>query len=290
MMAYVCFRREGLEPAPAYRALGVYGGDDGLTADAKPDALERTYRIFGQEMKAESIQRGQPGVTFLSRIYSPDVWTGAPHSVCDIRRQLAKIHVSSTRAHRGQSPESKLLQKCLGYLQTDAETPVIGVLARFVCSRFGDIKPTGERSWWSQWEGESVQFPNKFGSWMEDVLFEQMPTFDLKRFQDHLTSCSTDPARVLCFPICMERAPVPGGAMVVAGDYIGDTHPALVEGPVIVKRPTPAPTKKKSGPKSMIAKIGKPKGKPKSKPKGKLASKAKVHSSYGSKLDPVMTV
>jgi len=80
-MAFCALRRtriNGAFPTPehAWNSLGVYGGDDGLTADVNPEAYVAACAEVGQKLDIEVIHRGERGITFLSRIYSPPclVW------------------------------------------------------------------------------------------------------------------------------------------------------------------------------------------------------------------------
>lgn len=122
-----CALRHHFDPVAAYNALGVYGGDDGVTFDLPPNTLMRTVAKFGMSFKAEAVQRGNP-VPFLGRIYL-DPWT-SEESVCDVLRQLRKLHLTATPKI---VPAALVLhRKARGILATDPATPLITSWAKNV--------------------------------------------------------------------------------------------------------------------------------------------------------------
>jgi len=122
-----CALRHHYSPSDAYDALGVYGGDDGVTFDLPPNTLMRTVAKFGMSYKAEAIDKGNP-VPFLGRIYL-DPWT-TNESICDVQRQFRKLHLTATPA---TVPNALVLhRKAIGILATDPETPLISEWAKAV--------------------------------------------------------------------------------------------------------------------------------------------------------------
>lgn len=176
-MAYTCLRRQGFEPSEAYRRLGIYGGDDGLTADVDPILYSKICASFGQKLTAEPLKRGQLGVKFLARMYSPNVWFGDVNSCCDIYRQLSKFHVT-VALPMDILPKDKLLEKARAFSLTDRNTPFLGDFVSRVVDIVGEIKEdqrlTAIRKWQSD-EPIEVQYPNVYGEWMEDVARLQLP-------------------------------------------------------------------------------------------------------------------
>ncbi len=112
-------------PEEAWKALGVYGGDDGGTADIDPVHYVKIAGLFGQDLKASTTRKGDFGVSFLARIYGPHVWQGDPNSCCDLIRQLSKFHVT-VRLPEGVTPLMKLKEKVRSFMMTDSQTPVLG--------------------------------------------------------------------------------------------------------------------------------------------------------------------
>jgi hypothetical protein len=84
-VAYLAFRRTKnpygyLTPTEAWARLGIYGGDDGLTANLDPKCHTAAAKKMGQVLTVDVKKRGEVYVSFLARIYSPFVWTGSPSS------------------------------------------------------------------------------------------------------------------------------------------------------------------------------------------------------------------
>lgn len=124
---YVERRISGLQPIEAYEALGMYGGDDGITFDCNPDVLSRVYAKTGLLVKTDIVEAGGP-VPFLGR-YFLDPWT-VPNSICDIPRQLRKLHLTATP--KTVSTDLILLRKAEAILVTDPETPILSTWAKRV--------------------------------------------------------------------------------------------------------------------------------------------------------------
>jgi hypothetical protein len=135
-MVYSAFRstkKKGayIPPREAYKKLGIYGGDDGVTGNVDPTAFKIATDRVGQQLEIAVIRRGEIGVEFLSRHYSPDVWFGDVNSVSDIRRQVSKLH-STHNLPANVTPVEKLIEKARSFYLTDPHTPVIGAWAKKV--------------------------------------------------------------------------------------------------------------------------------------------------------------
>lgn len=103
----------------------MVGGDDGIAGDMPERPLAKSCKDVGQVLEYEHVSKGQPGINFLSRFYTSDVWYGDPNSCCDVKRQLIKFHLS-TKLPQTVTPVQKLVEKCRSFLMTDANTPIIG--------------------------------------------------------------------------------------------------------------------------------------------------------------------
>ena len=189
-------KRNGLylNAEEAFIGLGIYGGDDGLTADTEEATYVAAASMIGQKLTAEPVKRGKLGVKFLARIYSPHVWYGDANSCCDIVRQLSKFHVT-VALPPGIGPIDKFVQKARSYVLSDENTPVIGLL----CVKglnLGGIsiarKPGMEAmdTWLSRYD-KDCQYPNEAGDWMLDYVTFVFPTFDFDRFAKWITDCKT---------------------------------------------------------------------------------------------------
>jgi len=189
-MAYVTFREAGCEPKEAYRKLGVYGGDDGLTPDVDAELYTKVAAKFGHVLEADKIERGKKGISFLARLYSPNVWYGDTSSCADISRALSKFH---TTVACNVKPEDKLFEKAYALYLTDADTPIIG---DFVC-HVVDVSGKGHddfKNVLNIWGAEiplSDQYPNvNVENWMDEVIVDQgLSGFRIKDFVAWLSDC-----------------------------------------------------------------------------------------------------
>jgi len=227
-MAYVALkqtRTAGAYPTAeeAYNGLGVYGGDDGLTADVDPKAYIRACESVGQKLEVEPVARGCSGITFLSRQFSPDVWFGALDSCCDLPRQLSKFH-TTVRLPSNVTPEDKLIEKARSYILTDGNTPIIGDLCQrvmqFATHNPANLQNSGIGQWFSRYAND-VQFPNEnHNGWMDAYALDVLPGFDHAKFQLAIrnTGCLID---LLHLPECIEqKEPAPGPVTMVVNDTI----------------------------------------------------------------------
>jgi hypothetical protein len=223
-IAYRGFRLMGFSPEEAYSRLGIYGGDDGLTADMDPVAYQRSAASIGQVLEEETVKRGNRGVNFLSRYYSPFVWTGDSDSMCDLKRQIIKFHLT-TALGADVTPLMKLREKCRGFYLSDRNTPVIGAFASAVEGLFGpsemDERLRGVASYHAELPDDE-QYPNaNVEGWMNAEALVNFPSFDFKRFAKWLNTVR-DGASPLSPPVCCEElAPcVPPADVVVDGDIV----------------------------------------------------------------------
>jgi hypothetical protein len=196
-MHYLAFRlmHNGTYLAPhlAWYSLGMYGGDDGITADLDPERLQRAGAMLGFKVKAFTIKRGDR-FSFLNRHY-PAAWLGDPSSYSDIKRALVKFHVTPQLTVTNQE---KLVQKSLGYLFSDAKTPVLGDIALAVTVLAGISIEDGEsmcdplrlRSYHSVCP-MNEQYPQVQSEAGQEFLQEQLPGFPYQKFLSNLEACCT---------------------------------------------------------------------------------------------------
>lgn len=90
-LSYCAHRLDGMPEEAAYAALGLYVGDDSVSA-CTPRSMEAVGHDLGYVIKAEVIRHGEP-VPFLSRVFT-DAWTGGTGSYQDPVRLLRKSHMS----------------------------------------------------------------------------------------------------------------------------------------------------------------------------------------------------
>jgi len=224
--AYATFRRMRIpgtskfyHPEAAYSMLGIYGGDDGLTANIDPALFRDTASALGAKMEAESVVRGKFGVNFLARYYSPNVWTGALDSCCSLHRQLSKFH-ATVRLPPTITAESKLIEKARAFYLTDKNTPIIGPFVSLVVALSLSMDQTDHQSIWNaQWDTPN-QYPNEnTEDWMEHVVACDIPEFDREAFDNWLASVRTL-SDCLSPPLCMEPRPVETKLPVVVDEDV----------------------------------------------------------------------
>jgi hypothetical protein len=206
--AYLAFRKtqkpDGTyhNPQQAFAALGLHCGDDGIDADLPSQTHEAAAKSVGLSLEVMLVPRYERGVNFLSRYYSPEVWTGCLDSMCDIKRQLSKFHVT-VRLPAGYPNILKLVEKSLSFVSTDPNTPVLGELCRHVLANT-ETRPNksmGIGQWWSKFE-LSVQYPNgNVNGWMDTEFDIQLPEFDRSTFETWLASAKQE-KELLQPPIC----------------------------------------------------------------------------------------
>jgi hypothetical protein len=194
-MAYKALRMTRIDgnymtPKEAWDALGIYGGDDGLTANADPKSYVKSCSSVGQKLEVILSERGSSTVSFLARIYSPQVWYGSPNSMCDIRRQLGKIHVTP-HLPDNVAPIKKLAEKLTGFYLTDSNTPIIGEFASLFIERVGGSEMSlGIANYFARYP-EHEQYPNEDdGEWMENEAMLSLPNFSFTVFRAWLRELS----------------------------------------------------------------------------------------------------
>jgi hypothetical protein len=229
-------------------------------------------------------RRGESGVNFLARIYSPDVWFGDVDSVCDIARQLAKLHLTTATP---ATAAEKATEKAISFYLTDANTPVIGDWARRLVKFVGvDINPLEDPLGLRSWNSLTVfdnQYPNskQVRPWAYDLIEEQMPGFDVGEWKDYLDDLD-DPATImedfLSAPCCWTAPLIRAKRHITVN---GDHVPPLEE-------PAARPSKPKSAKPKKVRFDLAPKAKPNArkstipksnKPMEKVKDKSKRHGS-----------
>lgn len=228
-IAYTTLRRTKVDgvyltPAEAWRRLGIYGGDDGLTPDVDPVLYTKTAASFGQVLEQSVVKRGECYVEFLSRIYGPYVWEGDPNNCCDLRRQLGKVHISATMP-ANITPLEKYADKIRGFKLSDANTPVIGHLVRLF-ERL--VEPQRELP--QQFAKKLIKwtngpFHNERADWMFDYMSSSMPDFNYDQFLDwygdtYSLERGAGGQALLHMPLCCEPIEPKAARPAVVGDDV----------------------------------------------------------------------
>jgi len=198
------FKGKRRTPTEAWAALGIYGGDDGLTANVSTTESTRSSDMVGLVLECDEVKRGRLGVTFLSRIYGPDVWFGDPTSCCDLPRQLTKYHVTVNLPGHISALE-KHREKARSFHLSDRNTPVIGPLVTKTIKLFGEAEVTEKTRAMRKWDSEgpvNVQYPNEAQEWMETYAQDALAkySFDYDLFNRWLSSATKD--NILSPPLC----------------------------------------------------------------------------------------
>jgi len=171
--SYAALRLQGLSPAQAWAGLGLYGGDDGFTADLDAEIFQQVARDFGMSMECVLVRRGEMGVNFLGRCYGPDVFTGDTNSMIDFGRMIVKIHltVDPDAAHPARAWR-KLSEKLTSLACTDVHTPVVR-----------ELLLAAERT--GRWERTCAAghafVENTYAPWMDLVVDEACQRLNLDR-------------------------------------------------------------------------------------------------------------
>jgi len=207
-----------LSPEAAFKVLGLYGGDDGLTADVPAEHYAATALTTGQVLDAVTIKRGDNDVSFLARLYSPLVWFGDVNSMCDVRRQLSKLHVTSVLPSN-ITPIQKLAEKLASFILTDSNTPVLGDLCQVFVSKYSSFVPAvlGKGimrgvGYYHALADKGDQYPNEnIDNWMDASFLRLNPSFDRLKFARWLDLISTtiDVNLVLRPPLCESSVTLP---------------------------------------------------------------------------------
>jgi len=167
--------------------LGLYGGDDGLSVNLDVKQYETACTSIGLNVKANPIKHGNFGITFLGRVYGPDVWKGDTSNCADIPRQLAKLHTTHPRS--GVTPEQILVDKMTGFFLTDSNTPIIGPFATKTMFLKGSLIATPEETTWLS--RQDVVFNNPPRDWYYEYLHHCLPHFKIDAFNSWVNSVTT---------------------------------------------------------------------------------------------------
>lgn len=239
--AYLTFRAlrtntgKYFDPVDCYAKLGIYGGDDGLTADVPPRVYSKMAEKVGQKLDVEPVKRGDFGVKFLARCYSDQVWFGEVSSMCDLPRTLSKFHVT-VHMPNNISAEDKLFDKAYALWLTDKNTPILGPFV----SRVIELMPGREYKnlckKWTEASHQHEQYPNEPGSWMDHLCNEQMSTFDQYGFNTYVATADVE--ELMNLPKFVERPEVvakPG--QVVVDEELIDTPPPITPNTAVIPPP-----------------------------------------------------
>lgn len=282
---YMAFREMGYSPKVAYSMLGVYGGDDGITADIDPVLFKQCAAKMGLTLTTETVTRGDAGIHFLARLYTPKVWFGSPNSCCDLVRQLSKWHTCVPTVGT-LDPVDKLFKKAFSFWLTDKNTPIIGPFVRRVKQFMDKLEVSFDPELqdkslasYASIAPEDEQYPNEPDEWFDHMAAEAFPNYDSEMWYDWLDStvrasdlltppCISDPEREIppgltvngltCLLEAVEALAAsekPADAQVVeVKEDKGSTPAAVGDESTCTQSPSTAPPKPKRKPRKRKAK------------------------------------
>jgi hypothetical protein len=159
--------------------------------------------------KCDIVKRGEFGVNFLARYYSKEIWYGNTSSMCDWRRTLSKFHTSTTLPHH-ITPWYKMRMKSLSAVINDGDTPVLGPYCKTFLKLSGGLDECvlsndtaqSDLSWAAREAAQLAEdngvdisetaYPNDNGDhWMEELIHQQCPGYDIQAFYAWLGSVET---------------------------------------------------------------------------------------------------
>jgi hypothetical protein len=196
---YCTYRMMGLNDREAWDKLGIHGGDDGVDPEQDAIVIRRAAKRLGLVMKVNIVQRGEYGVNFFNRWYRRDVWQGARYSSTDVKRMLAKLHLTQCRPGE-HTPESIFLAKMVGPCREDRETPIVEHLVRYA-DRLLEMgaEPGGPQAYFvERYPGQfypNAPDPDHFAKTMQDL-----PDFDEQALFNFATAAPLPPLSEA--PVC----------------------------------------------------------------------------------------
>lgn len=242
---YLAYRLDGKSKEEAFEEMkkkASVGGDDNIAGDVTPASLKKAAKALGHIMTfdgPEIVRKGEPGINFLSRRYSPNVAFGDQSSCCDIQRTVAKFHMA---VHLGPTTTAlaKMVEKAEAMLLTDRDTPIIGDFCKCV-ERLNAADTRTHASgirekvkWFSQWKDLDRQFPNvNYGGWMDKIVNEDLPHYHRAELIDWLDG-ATSLEELLEVPTFNQIPPNPTAnveaTMTLGEGYeLTEKHPPVLE-------------------------------------------------------------
>lgn len=189
-VGYLAGRLDRKTPNEAWEGLGVYLGDDGVTADVSRKSYEKAAAMVGLVLTVETVKRGEMGVSFLSRRYGPDVWFGDNNSCCSISRTVSKFHVTVHMPSNVRSVD-KLADKSYALWINDSQTPIIGALVSKVVAITG-INYKSFKNLNNAWNVDpNGSYPNTKADWMFDLARAELPSYDIDAFDSWISKVKT---------------------------------------------------------------------------------------------------
>jgi hypothetical protein len=242
--AYIALRIQGLSCSEAYAKLGVYSGDDGITANLQPAASDEAARALGFILKSKV---RETNISFLGRVFHDPIG-GSRSSIQSPHRTLAKLH--TTLVNTGQfTAHEAMIMKAICLQVTDRNSDFFGPWSKKIITDAG-VKQT------QNLKAKVLEFPglhsyfaitalqtnttycNYPGDFLE-LFEEEMPGFSWSEFNDWLENGTgpcpclwegpepTDEEMLAVGPVTLAMAGVHDEAQMVY--YDADSDPSVSE-------------------------------------------------------------
>ena len=121
LFAYVALRLAGNLPDGAWSKLGIYSGDDGITADLPPASCDQAAELLGFLVKSASSNKYIP---FLGRTYFDPIG-GSTSSIQSPLRTISKLHTTLLNTQEF-SAEEAVIMKAICLQVTDKNSDFFG--------------------------------------------------------------------------------------------------------------------------------------------------------------------
>jgi len=189
--AFVALSCDGHDFDEAYKRLGCYSGDDGITIGLSESGCKKAAEMLGFLVKTEHVNSNVP---YLGRIYQ-DPLGGSPVSMSDPKRTL--IRLSTTQQDIANvTPEEVRIGKAICLQVTDKNSDFFGQWSAKILrdtprgahtAIVAKMLNNPDKHAFHAINGlkEDVSFTTADG-WGEEVFEQQMPGFDWAVFKDWL--------------------------------------------------------------------------------------------------------
>lgn len=187
LFAYIALRLSDKEPNEAWSCLGIYSGDDGITADLPPASCDQAAEALGFLIKSDTNDRYIP---FLGRHYFDPI-CGSPSSIQSPLRTLSKLHTTLLNIDEFTAEET-IIMKAICLQVTDRHSDFFGPWSEKILRDAHENSIQDLRAKILRYPGlhpyfaitalrTETTFQNNTGDFEE--LFEiQMPGFDWSKF------------------------------------------------------------------------------------------------------------
>nr|WPV63050.1 MAG: RNA-dependent RNA polymerase [Wufeng shrew nodavirus 6] len=223
-ISYCALREIGYSRNEAWKMLNEVSlrcGDDGVDAaiPGMSDALEYVSKALGFKVKCQVVSADGP-ISYCGRVFTDIKYSFT--SVQDVPRTLVKLHLS---ANKGVTKEQAAVNKAMGYLITDPNTPLISDWCSLVTRLHGTtIKGMMPEETWKlsqPWPQDNLSTIDSYVCKALDITPLEL---ELRRFSIQQAT-SLDDVPVVWNNVVEHRIPaVVGGQLVGTTPRVEDTE------------------------------------------------------------------